>query len=189
MNVVILDNFDSFTFMLTDYLAQCGARCIVVRNNHPLLIDALLEADAVVISPGPGRPEDANQLMQALTKIALLKPILGVCLGHQAIGCLFGASLVHAKVPKHGKIETIQQTDSHGMYQHIPSSFNVTRYHSLVLSDCPSSMEVTARSTTGEIMSVKHEQLPIWGVQYHPESCTTEYGIQLIKNFLQLAQH
>jgi anthranilate synthase/aminodeoxychorismate synthase-like glutamine amidotransferase len=174
--------------MLADYIEQCEARCTVIRNNHPSLIDKLLKADAVVISPGPGRPEEANQLMEALTAIAPIKPILGVCLGHQAIGCLFGASLVHAKVPKHGKIETIKQMDPQGMYQQIPSSFSVTRYHSLVLSDCPSCLEVTAYSTLGEIMSVKHQHLPIWGVQYHPESCTTEYGIQLVKNFLQLAQ-
>lgn len=188
MKVLILDNFDSFTFMLTDYVEQCGASCEVVRNNHPQLMDLVNQADALVISPGPGKPEEANLLMPILQKYALIKPILGVCLGHQAIGVFFGLTLKKALIPKHGKIDTLTHFDAVEMFANTPHTFNITRYHSLILTGQSPHVLVTGVSSTGEIMSIKHQNLPVWGVQYHPESCTTEHGIQLIKNFLQCAQ-
>lgn len=151
-------------------------------------MDLVNSTDALVISPGPGKPTEANQLMNVLERYAETKPILGVCLGHQAIGTFFGLALEQATVPKHGKIDTITHSDPVEMYAQIPQTFNITRYHSLLLKKDSPNIQVTGISSTDEIMSIKHKKWPVWGVQYHPESCTTEHGIQLIKNFLRCAQ-
>lgn len=187
MKVLLLDNYDSFTYMLKDYIEQCGVVCDVKRNDSVNVLDEISRYDALVISPGPQTPGDAGQLMQALERYVLVKPILGVCLGHQGLGVYFGARLMKAKQPKHGKIDTLTHTE-HPLFAGIPPTFDATRYHSLVIDSLPPELEIIASSGGGEIMGIAHKSLPLWGIQFHPESCTTEYGLQLIQNFLKLAQ-
>jgi anthranilate synthase component 2 len=187
MKVLLLDNYDSFTYMLKDYIEQCGVVCDVIRNDNDDVLSAISGYDALVISPGPQTPYDAGELMQALERYALVKPILGVCLGHQGLGLYFGARLMKAQQPKHGKIDTLTHTE-HPLFAGIPKNFNATRYHSLIIDSLPPELEIIAASASGEIMGIAHKSLPLWGIQFHPESCTTEYGLQLIQNFLKLAQ-
>jgi anthranilate synthase/aminodeoxychorismate synthase-like glutamine amidotransferase len=182
--VLLIDNFDSFTFMLKDYLEQCGAVCDVIRNNEDLPRN-MKQYQGIVISPGPSTPHDAGCTLDTINLYHGSHPILGVCLGHQALGVYFGATLTHAQTPVHGKISAIyHQSDK--MFQNILSPFNATRYHSLILKNLPDCLEITAQTSQGEIMAIRHKQLPLWGVQYHPESCLTEKGLVFIKNFLTL---
>lgn len=171
--------------MLKDYIEQCGATCVVKRNDEPDITQVALRSDAVVISPGPKTPLDAGALMPFLQNVIEHKPILGVCLGHQAIGQLYGATLTQAKLPKHGKVEAITQFGNE-IFNGISERFEATRYHSLILKDLPDTLEITAVSDDGEVMGIAHKQLPVWGIQFHPESCTTVHGIKIIKNFLGL---
>lgn len=173
--------------MLKDYIEQCGVRCDVKRNDEAGVMDAAAGYDALVISPGPQTPTDAGELMNLLNRYVLQKPILGVCLGHQGLGMHFGARLVKAQVPKHGKVETLQHS-SHPLFEGVPKHFEATRYHSLVLEFLPAALDIIATSADGEIMGIAHQSLPLWGIQFHPESCATGYGLQLIKNFLMMAQ-
>lgn len=187
INILLIDNFDSFTYMLKDYLEQCGAVCDVIRNNEPLP-ENMSTCDGIVISPGPSTPTDAGYTMQVIHQFHATHPILGVCLGHQAIGEYFGATLTHAEMPIHGKVYDIyHQADM--MFNNIKSPFKATRYHSLVLKNLPPCLINTAYTEQGEIMAIRHKDLPIWGVQYHPESCLTEKGLVFIKNFLTLLSH
>ncbi len=184
MKILLIDNFDSFTYMLRDYLMQAGATCMVIRNDV-LSVNAVEEInpDAIVISPGPGKPADAGKLMAVLPFLVEHYPVLGVCLGHQAIGAFFGAELGPATLPKHGKVETIYCLNTQlfdGM-----NEFCATRYHSLILTNLGVELELLAWTASKEVMAIKHKSLPIWGIQFHPESCLTKVGMQIIHNFLK----
>jgi anthranilate synthase component 2 len=186
MQVLLLDNYDSFTYMLKDYIEQCGAVCDVFRNDEALPLDIPSNYDALVISPGPGTPIQSGQTMDLISAYYQYMPILGVCLGHQAIGQFFGAQLHHAIMPMHGKQSQII-VDSDMLFAGMPKQMKVTRYHSLVISQLPQSLDVIAHTEQGEVMAIRHKTLPIRGVQFHPESCLTENGLAIIKNFLTLA--
>lgn len=188
MKALLIDNFDSFSYILKDLIAQCGVELAVFRNNCSELLDIeVCNFDFVVVSPGPSTPEQAGYLMPFLAKNYQLVPILGVCLGHQAIGQLFGAELVKAKQPRHGKVDCILQSDSVQMFKHCEPTFQVTRYHSLVLQNIPAVLSVTALCQH-EVMAIKHQYLPIWGFQFHPESCASENGMQLVLNFITMVK-
>jgi len=170
--------------MLRDYLLQAGAICVVVRND--VLTEKEIEAikpDAVVISPGPGRPADAGLLMKVLPFIVQSYPVLGVCLGHQAIGEFWGAELGLATAPKHGKVDTIY-CSSRQLFDGM-KEFSATRYHSLILTQLGDSLELQAWTRDNEAMAIKHKSLPVWGIQFHPESCLTKDGMKIIQNFLK----
>jgi anthranilate synthase component 2 len=189
MKALLIDNFDSFTYILKDLIAQCGVELDVYRNNRSELLEMNVVAyDFIVISPGPSSPEQAGNLMPFLRKNFQLVPLLGICLGHQAIGQLFGAQLVKANLPRHGKIDTIHQSDYTHMFKHCKPEFKVTRYHSLVLQNMPEMLEVTA-VCKDEVMALKHKKLPIWGLQFHPESCASENGKQLVLNFISMVKN
>jgi anthranilate synthase/aminodeoxychorismate synthase-like glutamine amidotransferase len=172
--------------MLKDYLEQGGSVCTVMRNDDPQLLESGLQFDALVLSPGPQDPKHAGLLMDVIHKYYEHKPILGVCLGHQAIGEFFGATLVKAAFPMHGKVDSILHTQDE-LFHSVPQTFSATRYHSLLLTQMPECLSVIAKSSKNEVMALKHKQLPIWGIQFHPESCQTEYGVTMIKNFLLAA--
>jgi len=187
MNVLLIDNFDSFTFMLRDYLMQAGATCEVIRNSkHPDQID-WKKYNAIVIGPGPETPSRSGFLMQYLDIITIMKlPVLGICLGHQAIGEKAGAKLIKSSTPKHGKTDIMHHQDD-VLFNQIPKDFTGVRYHSLELIELPESLTITALSEKNEVMAISHNSLPQWGIQFHPESCKTENGMRIIKNFLVLA--
>lgn len=184
MNLLVLDNFDSFTFTLVDYLRQAGAVCRVLRNNEPLSNLIGQAVDGVVLSPGPGRPRQAGGLMDVIAHYHDRVPMLGVCLGHQAIGEFFGASLTAASQPMHGKVTVVRKLADDVLLQYVPEQFAVTRYHSLLLTDLPPELINIAETDQGEIMALRHRNLPIWGVQFHPEAALTEYGLTLLKNWI-----
>lgn len=184
MKTLLIDNYDSFTYMLKDYIEQCGAECLVVRNDE-INTEKIKNSEAIIISPGPGTPAQSGNLMSVLKEFKNI-PMLGVCLGHQAIGEHFGAKLQKAQTPRHGKVEMITHNEN-AFFLGIPSQFEATRYHSLVLENLPQELEQIAQSKTGEIMAIKHIILPIYGIQFHPESCMTKHGLTIIKNFLNIA--
>ena len=186
MRVLLIDNYDSFTFNLAQALEVLGAEVITVRNDAvdaPRL--AHLGPSHVVISPGPGTPADSGISLEAVRLFAGRVPILGVCLGHQAIGQCFGASLVRAPRPVHGKASRISH-DSRTIYQGLENPFTATRYHSLMLEDIPAELEVSAHSEDGLVMGIRHRGLPVEGVQFHPESILTACGDALLENFLRM---
>jgi anthranilate synthase component II len=186
--LVMIDNFDSFTYNLYQYLMQMGAEVRVLRNNR-LTVDELeaLEPRGLVISPGPGRPEDAGITVPAIHRFSGRIPILGVCLGHQAIGLAFGARIVPAARLMHGKTSSVT-ADGHTLFQGIQNPFSAMRYHSLAVArdSLPDCLEVTAESEDGEIMGLRHRSHPTEGVQFHPESIMTTVGKRLLRNFLKL---
>ena len=186
--LVVVDNYDSFTYNLVQYLGELGADVKVVRNDAATIADvAALGADRIVISPGPGRPEDAGITMAVIRELGTKTPIFGVCLGHQAMGAVFGGKVVRANVPMHGKTSTIEH-NSRGVFTGITEPFQASRYHSLVVADegFPSELEVTARTKEdGIIMGVRHRRFPIHGVQFHPESILTGEGRHILRNFLE----
>ena len=185
--VLVIDNYDSFTYNLVQYLGELGAAVQVVRNDAASVADiAAMTPDRIVISPGPGRPEDAGVTMEVIRQLGQTKPILGVCLGHQAIGAVFGGSVVRAITPMHGKTSTIEH-DGRGVFTGIDQPFIASRYHSLIVSDTnlPGVLEICARTKEdGQVMGLRHRTLPIHGVQFHPESILTGVGHRLLKNFL-----
>ncbi len=185
--VLLFDNYDSFTFNLYDYLLQLGATVVVVRNDEMTLSEIKkLGISGLVISPGPGRPEQSGILMQVLDYFIGKVPILGICLGHQAIGLHFGATLNKAPLPMHGKVSIIN-TSNHTMWSGIKQEHKVCRYHSLALRlPLPKDLVVTATSNDGVVMALAHKVHPIWGLQYHPEAILTENGMYLLKNWLKL---
>jgi anthranilate synthase/aminodeoxychorismate synthase-like glutamine amidotransferase len=189
MKVFLLDNYDSFTFMLKDYIEQCGAECVVKRNDDESLNkqNILDEFDAIIISPGPKTPYESGGLMKMISTYHQKKPMLGVCLGHQGIGEFFGAKLVKSKLPRHGKVDKIQHKN-HKLFEGIENEIDVTRYHSLLLADIKSPLEIIALSETNESMAIAHQHLPIFGIQFHPESYLTKNGILIIKNFLKISK-
>jgi anthranilate synthase/aminodeoxychorismate synthase-like glutamine amidotransferase len=185
--ILVIDNYDSFTYNLVQYLGELGGEVQVVRNDAASIESiASLHPDRIVISPGPGRPEQAGVTMDAIRHFGSTVPILGVCLGHQAIGAVFGGSVVRATVPMHGKTSTIEH-DGRGVFAGIAGPFTASRYHSLVVADegLPADLEVTARTREdGTIMGLRHVRWPIHGVQFHPESILTAEGRRLLRNFL-----
>ena len=185
MKILVVNNFDSFVFNLVDYLKRLSADCIVL-NNDQIDLTQIEKYDGVLISPGPGTPEGAGASIEVVKKCAeLRKPLLGVCLGHQAIGVAFGGIVERAPELLHGKTSEVTHTNS-GVLQNIASSFTATRYHSLIIksNSLPQELEVTAKSESGIIMAIKHKTLPIEGVQFHPEAILTEHGYQIIGNWL-----
>jgi anthranilate synthase/aminodeoxychorismate synthase-like glutamine amidotransferase len=183
MKILLLDNFDSFTYMLADYVEQNGITCEVLRNNVPIATIDFEKYGGILLSPGPETPQKAGNLMQVIENQHLHKPILGVCLGHQAIGSYFGADLLKAKQPMHGKISAIF-CEPDELFNQIPQSLKVVRYHSLILENPPACLKVTAQTASQEIMAITHQTLPIKGIQFHPEAALTEFGKQMIKNWI-----
>ncbi|MFM2150452.1 MAG: hypothetical protein RLZZ187_2758 [Pseudomonadota bacterium] len=185
--ILLIDNYDSFTFNLYHFLGDLGA-VVEVRRNDALTVDQALALapEAIVISPGPGTPDEAGislPLIQAAAAAHI--PLLGVCLGHQAIGQAFGAKVVRAPAPIHGKVWDV----THGgtdIFAGLPSPFRATRYHSLVVEELPEALIPTARTADGLVMGLAHRDLPIWGVQFHPESIASEHGHDMLQNFLSL---
>jgi anthranilate synthase component 2 len=185
--ILVIDNYDSFTYNLVQYLGELGSEVRVVRNDAAS-IDSIsaLQPARIVISPGPGRPEHAGITMDVIRQLGSSIPILGVCLGHQAIGAVFGGAVVRASTPMHGKTSTIEH-DGRGVFAGIDGPFVASRYHSLVVSDdgLPDELEVTARTREDRtIMGLRHRERPIHGVQFHPESILTGEGMRLLRNFL-----
>jgi len=190
IKLLMVDNYDSFTYNIVQYFAELGAEVEVFRNDEITLdeIDARLQAgqlDRLVISPGPCAPAQAGISVAAIQRFAGQLPILGVCLGHQAIGAAFGAKIVRAQQLMHGKTSVISTTQE-GVFAGLPAQFTVNRYHSLVIerSSCPACLKVTAWTDDGEIMAVRHATLAVQGVQFHPESILTEHGHAMLRNFL-----
>jgi len=185
--VLVLDSYDSFVYNLVQYLGELGADPHVYRNDALTVDDALaLDPDAVLLSPGPGRPEDAGILCALVPALAAKGiPVLGVCLGHQGIGHVYGATVVRAPELMHGKTSVIRHADQ-GVFAGLPNPLTATRYHSLVIDPAtvPECLEVTAQTDDGIIMGVRHRELPVEGVQFHPESILTAAGHDLLKNFL-----
>jgi len=186
--LLVIDNFDSFTFNLVQYFGQLGVEQRVFRNNEITPEQALaLNPDRVLLSPGPCSPAEAGVTLDIIRTFAGKKPILGVCLGHQAIGHYFGGRVVRAGRLMHGKTSPILHQGA-GLFKGLPSPFRATRYHSLLVerASFPGCLEITAETAEGEIMGLQHRTLPIWGVQFHPESIASESGMNLLKNFLAL---
>ena len=190
--VLVLDHFDSFTYILVELLLILGAEVLVVRTNRTL--DDVLEElrqqkfvpTHIVLSPGPGHPKDVPLFLAALRRYAGVVPILGVCLGHQAIGQAFGGRVVRARTLMHGKTSPVRH-DGRGVFRGLPTPFDAGRYHSLAISreGLPECLEISAQTEDGEIMGVRHRALAVEGVQFHPESVLTEHGHALLKNFLE----
>ncbi|MCX7926836.1 MAG: aminodeoxychorismate/anthranilate synthase component II [Candidatus Omnitrophica bacterium] len=186
--IVLIDNYDSFTYNLVQYLAELKAKIKVFRNDKVTLEKiSKIKPSQIVISPGPGGPEDAGISCDLIRSFAGKIPILGVCLGHQCIGAVFGGRIVRASCLMHGKVSKIYHCKE-GIFKGIPSPFLATRYHSLAVSskDLPKSLQVTAWTKDGQIMGLRHKDFAIWGVQFHPESIMTEHGKKLLANFLAL---
>lgn len=186
--LLVIDNFDSFTYNLVQYFGQLGVDQKVFRNNELTPDEALaLDPDRVIISPGPCSPNEAGCSMPIIAAFAGEKPLLGVCLGHQCIGQHFGGRVVRAGRLMHGKTSPIRH-DGREIFEGMPSPFAATRYHSLLVEreSLPDCLEITAETDEGEIMGLRHKKLPIWGVQFHPESYATEGGMRLLENFLRL---
>ena len=183
--ILLLDNFDSFTYNLVDYFNQLGIEVCVKRNHLPLEEIKDGNYKGIVLSPGPEVPEKAGNLLTVIGHYHQRLPILGVCLGHQALGQFFGAKLENALKPMHGKVSEIC-VNSSGLFDDLPQKFNVVRYHSLILKGLPDSIKVTAKTGEGEIMAMEHKNLPIFGVQFHPEAVLTAHGLEVLKNWVRL---
>jgi len=189
MRVTLIDNYDSFTFNLVHYFGELGAEVSVWRNDAISVDDALAaHPDAIVLSPGPCTPNEAGVCLDLIRAASGTTPILGVCLGHQAIGQAFGGTVKRAPAPMHGKVSRISH-NARGLFRGLNGPFKATRYHSLIIEreGAPEALEVNAESDDGLIMAVAHRTLPIYGVQFHPESIESEHGHAVLRNFLDLA--
>jgi anthranilate synthase component II len=187
MRVLVIDNYDSFTYNLVQYLGELGAEVLVRRNDEVTPEEVLeLRPDRIVVSPGPCTPKEAGVSVEVIEKVSDQVPILGVCLGHQAIGQAFGAEIVRGE-PVHGKTAKILH-DGEGVYRGVKQGFEATRYHSLVIEpeSLPEDLQITSRTEDGTIMGVRHRDFPVEGVQFHPESVLTRSGHELLKNFLEV---
>ncbi len=183
--ILLIDSFDSFSYILADYFRRSGVALEVKRNNIGLEEIDIKKYEGVVLSPGPGRPEESGNLLAILDFFHDKLPVLGVCLGHQAIGMYFGARLVEGKSPMHGKVSKVKQVSGASMFPFLPNQFEVTRYHSLVLDDLPSCLEVTIVGPEGEVMGIRHRDLPLTGIQFHPEAHLTEFGQEIIGHWVR----
>ena len=185
--ILMIDNYDSFTYNLVQYLGELGEQVRVVRNDEMSTEEIeRLAPERIVLSPGPCTPNEAGISLELIRRYAGRVPILGVCLGHQAIGQAFGGNIVHAKTLMHGKVSEIRH-EGRGVFRDLPAPFRATRYHSLAIerASCPPELEITAWTDDGEIMGVRHRSFPVEGVQFHPESILTEHGHALLGNFLK----
>jgi len=186
--LLVIDNFDSFTYNLVQYFGQLGIEQQIFRNNAITAEEALaLNPDRVMISPGPCSPKEAGISLAIIDAFAGKKPLLGVCLGHQSIGQYFGGKVVRADRLMHGKTSPVMHRDT-DIFSGLPNPMQATRYHSLLVDreSLPSCLEITAETQEGEIMGLAHKELPLWGVQFHPESIATEQGMLILENFLSL---
>ena len=190
--IILIDNYDSFTYNLVHYFGEIGNNVTLFKNDEKNANELLdLKPKAIVISPGPCNPDKAGVSLDIAKKAALKKiPILGVCLGHQTIGQVFGANIISAKNIVHGKTDKINHI-CRGIFNELPSPFNATRYHSLSISkkNFPKNLEITAETDCGEIMAIQHKKLPVYGVQFHPESIMSEHGHKLLKNFTKIMEN
>jgi anthranilate synthase/aminodeoxychorismate synthase-like glutamine amidotransferase len=187
--ILLIDNYDSFTFNLVHFLGDLGAKCVVKRNDTLSVEEAMaLQPEAIVLSPGPCTPNEAGICVDLVRAAAGKIPLLGVCLGHQAIGQAFGGRVIRAPEPVHGKTSQVYH-DNTDLFAGLPNPFTATRYHSLIVkrSDLPEELVVTAFTQAGIIMGLRHATLPVYGVQFHPESIATSHGHDILKNFLDLA--
>ena len=180
--ILLVDNYDSFTYNLVDYFQQLNVEVDVLRNDQPFDKFFEKEYSGVVLSPGPETPETAGQLLKIAKSFVGKTPILGICLGHQALGMLQGAKLTKAIRPMHGKLSAIR-TEEGIVFSGLPETFNVVRYHSLVLKDLPEGFKITAKTVEKEIMAMESEALMLSGIQFHPEAVLTEYGIEMLRNW------
>ena len=189
--VLLIDNYDSFTYNLVQYLGELGAQVQVRRNDEVTVreVENEIRPDRVVVSPGPGTPDEAGITLELIASLAGHVPLLGVCLGHQAIGQAYGGRIVRGPEPMHGKLSRIRHTGK-GVFLGLNNDFEATRYHSLTIApeSMPSALEVTARTDDGIVMGVMHKSQPVHGVQFHPESIASENGHALLQNFLNLAR-
>ena len=186
--ILMIDNYDSFTYNLVQYLGELGQELVVYRNDRVTLDQVKrLKPDRVVISPGPGSPKDAGVSNQVIRELGPKVPVLGVCLGHQCIGAVYGGVVERNYRLMHGKTSPIYH-DGKGVFRGLPNPFEATRYHSLVVrrEGFPSALEITARTKEKEIMGLRHREFPVFGVQFHPESILTKPGMQLLRNFLRV---
>jgi anthranilate synthase component 2 len=185
--VLVVDNYDSFVYNLVQYLGELGAEPVVERSDQFTLADVeAMAPDAILISPGPGRPEDAGLSNELISEWGGRVPIFGVCLGHQCIGQVYGGDVVRAPSIMHGKTSLVHH-EGHGVFAGLPNPLEATRYHSLVVTNVPDVLEVTARTDDGVVMGLRHRELDVEGVQFHPESILTASGHALLKNFLDRA--
>ena len=184
--VLLIDNYDSFTYMLRDYVLQCGQECRVVRNDEMTVAEiGTLDFDSIIVSPGPKSPAEAGVSPDVIRTFRDIKPILGICLGHQAIGQIYGASLLEALKPMHGKTSLIRHMD-HPIFKNIPEQIEVMRYHSLILQRIDSTgLEVIAQTADGEIMAIADPVRKVVGLQFHPESILSPYGRQMVQNWFE----
>jgi anthranilate synthase/aminodeoxychorismate synthase-like glutamine amidotransferase len=186
--LLVIDNYDSFTYNLVQYFGQMGVEQRIFRNDEITAEEALaLNPDRVMISPGPCSPKEAGVSLDIIQAFAGKKPILGVCLGHQSVGQYFGGKIVRAERLMHGKTSPILHRGT-DIFKGMPAGFNATRYHSLLIerSSFPAALEITAETAEGEVMGLRHRTMPIWGVQFHPESIATDDGMRILKNFMEL---
>lgn len=187
--MILIDNYDSFTYNVVQYLEELGIKPKIFENDK-VTIDELksLDFDSIIISPGAGNPNTAGISMAALEEFYKTKKILGICLGHQCIAKFFGANIAKSKNPTHGKTSKIFVCENSKLFKNLPKSFDVTRYHSLEVekSSMPSSLKITAETQDGTIMALEHNALPIYGVQFHPEAILTQYGHELLRNFIEI---
>jgi anthranilate synthase component 2 len=186
--ILLIDNYDSFTYNLYHYLVQAGEKNVLVKRNDKITIDEIkkLKPKGIILSPGPCTPNESGICLEIVKKLAKDYPIFGVCLGHQVIGQVFGGNVIKTH-PMHGKVSEIFHQKM-GIFKSIPSPFKATRYHSLIIekSSLPKDLKITAETSDGIIMAVAHKKYKIFGVQFHPESIASEYGHKIIKNFLDL---
>lgn len=187
--MILIDNYDSFTYNVVQYLEELGIEPKIFENDK-VTIDELksLDFDSIIISPGAGNPNTAGISMAALEEFYKTKKILGICLGHQCIAKFFGANIAKSKNPTHGKTSKIFVCENSKLFKNLPKNFDVTRYHSLEVekSSMPSSLKITAETQDGTIMALEHDALPIYGVQFHPEAILTQYGHELLRNFIEI---
>lgn len=187
--MILIDNYDSFTYNVVQYLEELGVEPKIFENDK-VTIDELksLDFDSIIISPGAGNPNTAGISMAALEEFYKTKKILGICLGHQCIAKFFGANIAKSKNPTHGKTSKIFVCENSKLFKNLPKNFDVTRYHSLEVekSSMPSSLKITAETQDGRIMALEHDTLPIYGVQFHPEAILTQYGHELLRNFIEI---
>lgn len=187
MTILLLDNYDSFTYNLYQYIAELGGEVQVHRNDQISIADIHnMAPEKIVLSPGPGRPEEAGLMMDVIQTFHESTPIFGVCLGHQALGLAFGSHVVHAPCLMHGKTSPITH-DEKGVFKDVPQNCEITRYHSLVVDTPPENFIATAHTSDGTLMAMRHTTLPLEGVQFHPESIFCDHGKTMVKNFLECA--